>query len=56
MIERINNLHVQYFWVSRTDYDSDNEFSQISREVMKYVMDNYKKVDSKYIFDVYYKE
>ena len=56
MIEKINNLHDQYFLVSRTDYDSDNEFSQISREVMKYVMDNYKKVDSKYIFDVYYKE
>lgn len=56
MINKIENMHEQYFLVSMTDYNSNNEFSQISKEVMKYIMDNCEKVESKYIFDVYYKE
>lgn len=56
MKEKIDEMHDQIFIISMGDYQSKDEFSQISKDVMKYVMENCKKVDAKYGMNVYYKE
>lgn len=56
MINKINEMHDQIFIISVGDYESKDEFSQISKDIMEYVMKTCKKVDSKYGMDVYYKE
>ena len=56
MKKMIDKMHDQIFVVSMNDYNNDDEFSQFSKELAKYIMDNSKKIDSKHGFDVYYKE
>lgn len=56
MKKRIDNMHDQVFIVSMKDYYSDDEFFQFSEEIAEYIIDNCKKIDSKYIYEVYYKE
>lgn len=56
MKKKIDKMHNQVFIISMTDYNSKNEVFQFSKELATYVMDNSKKIDSKYVFDVYYKE
>lgn len=46
MKEKIDEMHNQIFIISMGDYQSKDEFSQISKDVMEYVMENCKKVDS----------
>lgn len=56
MIEKIKKMDDQVFIVSMIDYNSKNEFSQFSKDIAKYVMDNYEKIDEGCGFSVYYKE
>ena len=56
MIDRIKKMDDQVFVVSMIDYNSKNEFSQFSKDIAKYIMDNYKKIDEGCGFEVYYKE
>ncbi len=56
MKKKIDKMHNQIFIVSKIDYNSKDEFSQFSKSLAKYVMDNNTKIDSKYGFDVYYKK
>ena len=56
MKKRIDKMHDQIFIVSMTDYNNEDEFSQFSKEIAKYIINNSQKIDSKYSFDVYYKE
>ena len=41
MIDRIKKMDNQVFVVSMIDYNSKNEFSQFSKDIAKYIMDNY---------------
>ena len=56
MIDKIKDMNNQIFIVSMIDYNSKNEFSQFSKDIAKHIMDNYKLIDEKYGFKVYYKE
>ena len=56
MINRIKDMHDQYFVVSFEDYKSDYEYSQFAKEVAHWIVSNCEEVDSKYAFVVYYKE
>ncbi len=56
MKKKIDKMHDQVFIISMNDYNNDDEFSQFSKELAKYIMDNSKKIDSKYDFVVYHKE
>lgn len=56
MIDKIENMSDQIFIVSMVDYNNDNGFSQFSKDIAKHIMDNYKLIDEKYVFKVYYKE
>lgn len=55
MIKKISKMHDQIFIISTGDYKSKDEFSQFSKDIAKYIMDNCEKIDSKYSLDVYYK-
>ena len=56
MISKIKKLHNTYIIVDMDDYLDERAESQFDKEIAKYVMDHYPKVDSKLHFDVYYKE
>ena len=56
VIKKFDEYNDTFIILNIEAYNKFNLRQQINKEVMKYVMDNYKKVDSKYIFDVYYKE
>lgn len=55
MINKIKNMHDQIFIVSTGDFESADEFTQLSSDIAKYIIDNCEKIDSKYSLDVYYK-
>lgn len=56
MINKINNTHNVYIFVDMSAYNDTDKLSQFNKDIVKYVIDNYDKVDSKYCFDVYYKK
>lgn len=56
MIEKISSYNDKIFIVSKKDYNNKRKDSQYCKEIAKYIMDNYKKIDSKYGYEVYYKE
>lgn len=56
MINKIEKMHNQYFVVNMTDYKNKYKYSQISKEIAKYIIENYDKVDEKYDLVVYYKK
>lgn len=56
MIEKISSYNYKIFIVSKKDYNNKRKDSQYCKEIAKYIMDNYKKIDSKYGYEVYYKE
>ena len=55
MIDKIKEMHDYYFIISLSDYNSKYEYSQFSRGIVKFIVDNYEKIDEKYDFVVFYK-
>lgn len=56
MIKEISNLKNTYIIVDIGRYNMAAEESQFNKKIVKYVLDNYEKVDAKYNFWVYYKK
>lgn len=56
IINKIKKMHQQFFVINMTDYKNKYAYSQFSKEIAKYIIDNCKKIDSKYDLVVYYKE
>lgn len=56
MIKKIEKSKNKVFIVSKSEYKSKKKDSQFAKEIVKYIMDNYKKIDSKYGHEVYYRE
>lgn len=56
MIKDIKNMHNRYIIVDMNSYLKKGKDEQFVKEIAEYVMGSCKKIDSKYGFDVYYKE
>ena len=57
IIEKIKNSHDVYYIVDSQTYEiTSNVVSQYNREIVDYVTSHCELVESKYIFDVYYKK
>ena len=56
MINKIEKMHDKYIIVDMNIYNSKETNSQFDKTIAKHVIDNYELVESKYIFNVYYKE
>ena len=56
MIDKINKEKDVYIIVDARRYEIANKYSQYNKEIVKYVMKNYTKIDSKGIFNIYYKK
>ncbi len=56
LIKKIEEQENLYIIVDIDKYNKNVSTSQYNIEVVKYVLKNYKKIDSKYSFDVYYKK
>ena len=56
IIQKIEGMHNIYIIVDMAEYQEEKKDSQFNKVVAEYVINHYKKVDSKYIFDVYYKD
>ena len=56
MIEKVDSYNDKIFIVSTNEYNERKKDSQFFKEVAKYIMENYQKIDSKYGYEVYYKE
>ncbi len=56
IINKLNKEKKAYFLVNIKEYKANYFNQQIDKEVLKYVIDNYKKVDNFGNFAVYYKE
>ncbi len=56
IIDKISNMHNKYIIINILDYEDKNIHSQINKDVIKYVIDNSKKIDSNDVLAIYYKE
>ena len=58
MINKIKKMHNQIFIISIDAYKTRSHTSQFDKEIVKYIIDNYKKIDEdkKLGYAVYYKE
>ena len=56
IINKINKEEDAYFIINMNEYNLKNSGQQIDKEVLKYVIDNYKKVDNFGNYVIYYKE
>lgn len=56
MINKIKDEKDVYIIVDLDKYENSNKSSQYNKKIVKYVLDNFEIVDSKYSFNVYYKE
>ena len=56
MIDDIKSMSDRYIIVDMNSYNRDGEDEQFAKEIADYVINNCKKIESKYGFDVYYKE
>ena len=54
-IERLENLDDAYVIVDFGMYEHSTKESQVDRDVIEHIVNNYEMVDSKYCFQVYYK-
>lgn len=56
LIKKLDNEKDTYILVNREAYERVSKRQQFNKEVVLYVIDNYEKVDSLGVFDIYYKE
>lgn len=56
MINKIEKMKDIYIIVDERGYLNNNSDSQLDKSIIKYVMENYNKVDEKYDFLIYYKD
>ena len=56
MIDKIKNEHDVYIIVDIMRYKTANKSSQYNKEIIEYVINNYNQIDSKELFNIYYKE
>ncbi len=56
MINMISKTHDHYYIVDNQTYDAEFKTSQFNKEIVDYVINNCELIESKYIFDVYYKK
>ena len=56
LIKKLDSEKDKYILVNREAYLRVSKRQQFNKEVVKYVMDNYEKVDTLGVFDIYYKE
>ena len=56
MINKIKDEKDVYIIVDIDKYENSDKSSKYNKKIVKYVLDNFEIVDSKYSFNVYYKE
>ena len=56
MIDKVSNMHDQMIFINICNYDDLKDTTQFDYELVKYVIENSKKIDKVLCYNIYYKE